>query len=66
MRTASVLELCWAELAVLLVAPLGAAGATDSHARLLLLLPVLGDAAVPEQAVTAVVEALVAQRGRPR
>ncbi|MFE0725812.1 hypothetical protein [Streptomyces rochei] len=53
--------LCWPELAALLVAPPGAAGVTDSHAQLLLLLPVLGDAAVPEEAVTAVVEALVAQ-----
>ncbi|MGW7530579.1 hypothetical protein [Streptomyces sp. NPDC054783] len=48
-------------LAALLEAPRGAAGVTDPHARLLLLLPVLGDAAVPEEAVTAVVEALVAQ-----
>ncbi|MGA5559459.1 hypothetical protein [Streptomyces lavendulocolor] len=53
--------LCWPELAALLEAPPGAAGVTDSHARLLLLLPVLGDAAVPEEAVTAVVEALVVQ-----
>ncbi|MER6282384.1 hypothetical protein [Streptomyces sviceus] len=53
--------LCWPELAVLLEAPPSAAGVTDPHARLLLLLPVLGDAAVPEEAVTAVGEALVAQ-----
>ena len=53
--------LCWPELAALLEAPPGAAGVTDPHARLLLLLPVLGDAAVPEEAVTAVVRALVAQ-----
>ncbi|WP_369265175.1 hypothetical protein [Streptomyces sp. R35] len=53
--------LCWPELATLREAPPGAAGVTDSHARLLLLLPVLGDAAVPEEAVTAVAEALAAQ-----
>ncbi|MER7191284.1 hypothetical protein [Streptomyces flaveolus] len=53
--------LCWPELAALLEAPPGAAGVTDPHARLLLLLPVLGEAAVPEEAVTAVIEALVAQ-----
>ncbi len=40
--------------------------ASDDEDRIGFLLPVLGDAAVPEQAVTAVVEALVAQRGRPR
>ncbi|MEV6501373.1 hypothetical protein [Streptomyces prunicolor] len=53
--------LCWPELAVLLEAPPGAAGVADPHARLLLLLPVLGDAAVPEEAVAALVEALIAQ-----
>ncbi|MGC0397855.1 hypothetical protein RKD27_000499 [Streptomyces sp. SAI-126] len=53
--------LCWPELAALLEAPPSAAGVTDSHARLLLLLPVLGDAAVPDEAVTAVVRALIAQ-----
>ncbi|MFG2950468.1 hypothetical protein [Streptomyces adustus] len=53
--------LCWPELATLLEAPPGAAGVTDAHVRLLLLLPVLGDAAIPEEAVTAVAEALVAQ-----
>ncbi|MFD0507688.1 hypothetical protein ACFQ0G_42880 [Streptomyces chiangmaiensis] len=53
--------LCWPELAALLEAPPGAAGVADPHARLLLLLPVLGDTAVPKEAVTAVVEALVAQ-----
>ncbi|MFV0137282.1 hypothetical protein ACLGIH_29505 [Streptomyces sp. HMX87] len=34
---------------------------TDPHARLLLLLPVLGDTDVPPEAVTLVQEALVAQ-----
>ncbi|MDH6493971.1 hypothetical protein [Streptomyces sp. SAI-149] len=53
--------LCWPELAALLEAPPSAAGVTDSLARLLLLLPVLGDAAVPDEAVTAVVRALIAQ-----
>ncbi|MEU9446061.1 hypothetical protein AB0D42_35385 [Streptomyces sp. NPDC048304] len=53
--------LCWPELAALLEAPPGAEGVTDPHARLLLLLPVLGDAAVPQEAVTRVGEALVAQ-----
>ncbi|MFJ9799215.1 hypothetical protein [Streptomyces sp. NPDC101145] len=53
--------LCWPELAALLEAPPGAAGVTDPHARLLLLLPVLGDADVPEEAVTAVAAALAAQ-----
>ncbi|MEV6019217.1 MULTISPECIES: hypothetical protein [unclassified Streptomyces] len=53
--------LCWPELAAVLEAPMDAAGVLDSHARLFLLLPVLGDAAVPEEAVTVVVEALVAQ-----
>jgi hypothetical protein len=53
--------LCWPGLAALLETPPGAAGVTDPHARLLLLLPVLGDAAVPEEAVTAVIEALIAQ-----
>ncbi|MFE5143928.1 hypothetical protein ACFRDV_40985 [Streptomyces fagopyri] len=52
--------LCWPELAALLEAPPGAAGVAGSHARLLLLLPVLGDAAVAEEAVTAVVEVMVA------
>ncbi|MDX3265600.1 hypothetical protein PV336_41630 [Streptomyces sp. MI02-2A] len=53
--------LSWPELAALLEAPPVAAGVTDPHARLLLLLPVLGDAAVPEEAVTAVVQALIDQ-----
>ncbi|MFJ8661119.1 hypothetical protein [Streptomyces sp. NPDC093795] len=53
--------LCWPELAALIEAPPGAAGVTDPHARLLLLLPVLGDAAVPAEAMTAVARALVAQ-----
>ncbi|MFJ8201079.1 hypothetical protein [Streptomyces sp. NPDC096152] len=44
--------LCWPELTALLEAPPGAGGVTDPHTRLLLLLPVLGDAAVPEEAVT--------------
>ena len=52
--------LCWPELAALLNAPPGATGVTDPDARLLLLLPVLGGAAVPEEAVTAVGRALVA------
>ncbi|MCM3300417.1 hypothetical protein [Streptomyces pseudogriseolus] len=47
--------LCWPELAALVEAPPGAAGVTDPHVRLLLLLPVLGDTAVPEAAVSAVV-----------
>ncbi|MFE8949773.1 hypothetical protein [Streptomyces sp. NPDC007856] len=53
--------LCWPELAALLPAPADAMGVTDPHARLLLLLPVLGDTALPEGAVAAVVQALVAQ-----
>ncbi|MFD0264913.1 hypothetical protein ACFVH7_42400, partial [Kitasatospora indigofera] len=51
--------LCWPELAAILNAPDRADGVTDPHARLLLLLPVLGDAAVPAEAVDAVVEALI-------
>lgn len=53
--------LCWAELAALLPAPEGADGVTDPHARLLLLLPVLGDANIPAEAVASVREALAAQ-----
>ncbi|MGW0208724.1 hypothetical protein ACWDZ8_23965 [Streptomyces sp. NPDC003233] len=49
--------LCWPELAALLPAPADAMGVTDPHARLLLLLPVLGDTALPEGAVAAVVQA---------
>ncbi|WP_138897214.1 hypothetical protein [Streptomyces chryseus] len=50
--------LCWPELAALLRSPPGAAGVTDPHQRLLLLLPVLGDANVPAQAVTTLMDAL--------
>ncbi|OEJ23057.1 hypothetical protein AR457_38345 [Streptomyces agglomeratus] len=50
--------LCWPELAALLPSPPGAAGVTDPHARLLLLLPVLGDANVPAQAVPTLMDAL--------
>ncbi|MEU7580111.1 hypothetical protein AB0B50_21235 [Streptomyces sp. NPDC041068] len=53
--------LCWPELAALLEAPQDATGVTDPHRRLLLLLPVLGDAAASEDAVAAVAQALVAQ-----
>lgn len=53
--------LCWPELAAILPAPAGAVGVTDPHARLLLLLPALGDSAPPAEAVDAVVEALIAQ-----
>ncbi|MFH8387590.1 hypothetical protein ACH4E7_43040 [Kitasatospora sp. NPDC018058] len=53
--------LCWPELAAILHAPDGAVGVTDPHARLLLLLPVLGDSAVPAEAVDAVTESLIAQ-----
>lgn len=53
--------LCWAELAALLPAPEGEDGVTDPQARLLLLLPVLGDTNVPAEAVTLVREALTAQ-----
>lgn len=53
--------LCWPELAALLEAPPGAEGITDPHARLLLLLPVLGDTAAGDDAMTAVAGALVAQ-----
>ncbi|MEU6589522.1 hypothetical protein ABZ923_09850 [Streptomyces sp. NPDC046881] len=53
--------LCWAELAALLHAPGDGEGVTDPHARLLLLLPALGDTDVPAEAVTLVQEALVAQ-----
>jgi hypothetical protein len=52
--------LCWPELSALVEAPAAAVGITDPHARLLLLLPVLGDTAVSEDAVAAVVQALVA------
>ncbi|MFB8201238.1 hypothetical protein [Kitasatospora purpeofusca] len=52
---------CWPELAAILPAPAGAAGLTDPHARLLLLLPALGDSAPPAEAVDAAVEALIAQ-----
>ncbi|MFF1902965.1 hypothetical protein [Kitasatospora sp. NPDC058218] len=52
--------LCWPELAAILPAPEGAVGVTDPHARLLLLLPVLGDSAAPAEAVDAVVDALIA------
>ncbi|GAA1929728.1 hypothetical protein GCM10009837_64330 [Streptomyces durmitorensis] len=57
--------LCWPELAALLTAPAGSTGITDPHARLLLLLPVLGDTEAPPEAVSAVVEALVAQGAPP-
>jgi len=57
--------LCWPELAALLEPPAGVAGVTDPHARLLLLLPVLGDTAAPDDAVKAVVRALTAQ-GAPQ
>ncbi|MFH8487901.1 hypothetical protein [Streptomyces longisporoflavus] len=57
--------LCWPELAALLPVPAKAAGVTDPHARLLLLLPVLGDADAPTEAVEAVAEALVAQGAPP-
>jgi len=53
--------LCWPELAAMLPVPDGAVGVTDPHARLLLLLPVLGDAATPDEAMDVVVEALIAQ-----
>ncbi|MGW0550928.1 hypothetical protein [Streptomyces altiplanensis] len=53
--------LCWPELAALLPAPDAGEGVTDPHARLLLLLPVLGDANVPAEAVTLVKQALKAQ-----
>lgn len=66
--------LCWPELAALAEAPeapeapgetVEAAGVTDPHARLLLLLPVLGDADAPPEAVGIVAEALVAQDAPP-
>ncbi|WP_146067900.1 hypothetical protein [Streptomyces sp. Ru72] len=53
--------LCWPELAAILHAPDGAAGVTDSYARLLLLLPVLGDTGTPAEAVNVVAGALIAQ-----
>lgn len=53
--------LCWPELLSLLRAPDGAEGVTDPDERLLLLLPVVGDADVPPEAVDRVVAALVAQ-----
>ncbi len=53
--------LCRPELAAVLHAPDGADGVTDPHARLLLLLPVLGDAGAPPEAVDLVVSALRAQ-----
>ncbi|WP_371493407.1 hypothetical protein OG871_39390 [Kitasatospora sp. NBC_00374] len=56
--------LCWPELAAILHAPDGAVGVTDPHARLLLLIPALGDAGAPAGAVDVVVEALIA-RGAP-
>ncbi|MER7755253.1 hypothetical protein [Kitasatospora sp. NPDC097643] len=53
--------LCWPELSGILRAPNGAVGVTDPHARLLLLLPALGDSSAPAEAVDAVAEALIAQ-----
>jgi hypothetical protein len=50
--------LCWPELSALLAGPPGAIGVADPHARLLFLLPVLGDVVVPPEAVTAVMDAL--------
>ncbi len=50
--------LCWPELAALLDAPLGTGGVSGRHARLLLLLPILGDVGVTQEAVAVVVEAL--------
>ncbi|GAA1253547.1 hypothetical protein GCM10009665_50230 [Kitasatospora nipponensis] len=58
--------LCWAELTAFLHAPDGVDGVTDPHARLLLLLPVLGDSAVPEEAVTTVLAALIAHGASER
>ncbi|MFF3350214.1 hypothetical protein [Streptomyces sp. NPDC002779] len=52
--------LCWAELAALLDAPGDGEGVIDPHVRLLLLLPVLGDANIPAEAVTRVKDALIA------
>ncbi|MEU5525282.1 hypothetical protein ABZ759_32895 [Streptomyces sp. NPDC047860] len=52
--------LCWAELAALLDTPGDGEGVTDPHARLLLLLPVLGDTKIPAEAVTLVKDALIA------
>ncbi|MFD7444763.1 hypothetical protein [Streptomyces sp. NPDC059909] len=57
--------LCWPELVALLDAPAGHDGVTDRHARLLLLLPVLGDADVPAEAVSLVAEALMAHGAPP-
>ncbi len=48
----------WPELAAILDAPDGAVGVTERHARLLLLLPALGDLDVTDEAVAAVVRAL--------
>ena len=50
--------LCWPELAAILDAPESAAGVTERHARLLLLLPALGDPDIADEAVAAVVSAL--------
>ncbi|TJZ56881.1 hypothetical protein FCH28_05075 [Streptomyces piniterrae] len=43
--------LCWPELAALLDCPPGKTGVTDPHARLLLLLPALGDTDIPTEAI---------------
>ncbi|MGW6316595.1 hypothetical protein [Streptomyces sp. NPDC055099] len=57
--------LCWPELAALLTAPAEADGVLDPHARLLLLLPVLGDAEALPEVLAMVIEALVAQGAPP-
>ena len=49
---------CWPELAAILHAPDGAIGVTERHARLLLLLPALGDLDITDEALAAAVGAL--------
>ncbi|MFE0458926.1 hypothetical protein ACFW1A_06645 [Kitasatospora sp. NPDC058965] len=56
---------CWPELAAVRHAPDGAEGVADPHARLLLLLPVLGDSVIPAEAVDLVSAALLAY-GAPK
>ncbi|HEX6677322.1 MAG TPA: hypothetical protein VF486_20130 [Actinomycetes bacterium] len=51
---------CWPELLAASVPPPGAVGITQPAARLLLLLPILGDAATPREAAAIVADALAA------
>ena len=52
--------LCWPELLAASVPPPGAVGTTQPAARLLLLLPILGDAEIPGEAAAILADALAA------